>query len=474
MRERLKEENIYLAETLTKDREFFVTSLLDKLQTRKERKGVYGEGGMVESLDAPTSVAAELVELKEIQQAQISMQAEQIVTSDIIGATMELLSENQETWHDETKKQERKMLGVSKDLVQIEEDNLKIQKKMNFRQIRQSLWKTFSGVFSAISGVLPLLITWITGGGIKKWVGNLFSGVISTAFKQMFKTGIFSQIGPMLTRLGPLLLKFGGPLAALATAGFVGWKMGQGIDKLLGISEKFSERLDVADVKAREQGKELSASQGEMFKRAKEGSARGKQEVKQQTLIGSASGKRQQDMGVFGRGNIYAINTAQQNYMNENMDTYLNYSFEEQQRIREEWFRSGSRMGSLGLFGTPEKYGKIREAKFLTYLMKHGTKLTDRGAGVVTDPSALAKGEATAEVAKDKPLLDAMKQQTKAALDRTKDLGAGIRDGLIQTSNAVSTSVSNISTINNNNNNAVQPQLSPYALGVMRGEMTEV
>ena len=195
-------------------------------------------------------------------------------------------------------------------------------------------------------------------------------------------TSVFSKIVPIFSRILPILSKIAGPLAAVAGAGVMGYKIGQKLDKMLGISDKIDSTLDKTHKEASLQAKELSEKQSVMLKKAlggilpSEKGFKAKRQVKMQTLIGRGGEERSKDLGFFGRSNMVAIDTAQRNFMNKNIGSYLQYSYDDIANLRQEWLKGGGHGGKIAM-QDPAKYGRNREASFLSYLQKNAKPLSE-------------------------------------------------------------------------------------------------
>jgi polyhydroxyalkanoate synthesis regulator phasin len=167
---------------------------------------------------------------------------------------------------------------------------------------------------------------------------------------------------------------------ALAFAGIIGWQIGKLIDKLFGISEKFEKLQNKWDKASKEVGDVVTkatnaAAQAARDKGGKEG-FEAKQALKFTAGIGKYAQERSADIGYFGRRHIAGIEAAQRQFILDNINEYMKYSPSEIDLMRQKWLSEGGFVVKTA-FKDHMKYGQMREKAFLTYLQRHGTKLTD-------------------------------------------------------------------------------------------------
>jgi hypothetical protein len=470
---------------------------------------------------------------------------------------------------DEAKK-DKNMLGMTKNIAKSAEESLEVQKQMNLRQKIKSVFNVFSGTFGSIKSLLsmiPAFIPFIFGGGLKKVATRLIGGSISSSLKKVFSRkllssafrgalksvfspkmwttigrtmmipikslwtkGVVGSILPMIKKLIPLfrgfipvLSKLLGPIGALAGAFTGGLAIGKVIDKMFGITEKFQSRLDRLDEKAQAAADAVREQQKTIFEKAttaglapSEEQFQAKRMVKIQTL---GAKDREKNLGIWGRGNIDIITTAQKAYMNENIDEYLKYTTNDIQYWRNKWNKEG-KFGGKFVLTNAEKYGRKREAAFLKYLqanakplseteissmygayekqwkerhpvrgttyevvstvaekakeykdvaIKTGLAAADRAMGVMADTKELARNTVDEAMAQSKKISKTITETSKAALEGTKNLAGTVSQGFSQSTNNISSTIQNMTNINNNNNDGAA-RFSQFSQSVLRGE----
>ena len=377
-------------------------------------------------------------------------------------------------------------------------------------------------------GGLKKFASRLIGGSVKSGLKGVLSpkiiksigSYIAMPFKSLLSKGIISSVLPMMRMLSKLLT---GPVGASLIALAGGVALGKAIDKMFGLSEKFQAKLDRLDEKAEAAANAVRAQQATIFEKAtkpgflsNEEQFRAQRMVKMQTTLGGKD--RRKNLGMFGRANIVEINAAQQAYMNENIDEYLKYPVDQIRFFREKWSKEGWFTGKL-IGQNATKYGKAREASFLKYLQRNATPLSeeelstmyatykekwrekypvrgtigaatekvgeykdiaietgiavaDRAMGVIVNSGEVAKDAVSEAVIHSKKVTKAIIDQGEAALKGSKELAGTVTHGFTQSTNNLSSSIQNMTNINNNNNNGT-PHLSPFGQSVLRGEVGE-
>ena len=180
----------------------------------------------------------------------------------------------------------------------------------------------------------------------------------------------------VLPRLLPLIARAG----AVATAGIIGWKIGKKLDKWLEISKKFNAFIGREDKKTNELAKTTWKVLQEqvVIAKTKAGTTEAftsKEKIALLTQLGKFGMERKKDLGFFGRSNLLAINVAQEKFIQEHINEYLEYGARQVEQLRVQWLKEGGYKGKF--IGTSAiKYGKQREKAFLEYLKRKGKPLS--------------------------------------------------------------------------------------------------
>jgi hypothetical protein len=438
------------------------------------------------------------------------------------------------------KKASRWIRRWRKNLLEQTEAQTGMTRRMLFFQRLKSMFGFAGGllknVFGLLTGGAGGILRLLTGGGgllggllggakgLGKGLlgavgyGGISGGIIGGLQKAVPKiTTIFKGI---LTN--PLVWKGG----ALAFAGFIGWKIGKLIDKLLGISEKFESLQNKWDKASKEVGDVVTKATNAAAQAAREGGAKGftgAQTTKIAAGVGRFSQERLADVGWTGRRHIAGIEDAQRKFMMENINEYLKYSPEEINRIRQKWLSEGGYIGKT--WGRDHiKYGQMREKAFLAYLQREGTKLTDRemremevdyrkafakkypgkaamvegeefarrkggeiisavkegtgkvlekAIGAYTRTTELAAQETKKLAANTKELRETMVNMGEKAATATREAGKELQQGFAQATNVISSNVSqNVQRITNVGGSARQ-EFDIFTEAVIRGNVME-
>lgn len=419
-----------------------------------------------------------------------------------------------------TQKKNQKLLTYTNKNKNVNEKNLSIQKKMNKRDRLQALLSKFG--FKKIAAMVSLFTTFVVpflfGGGMKQMFKSIFVQGTTlfglnmikkflpkwalTGLKKLipFSLKFITKLTPLIVmftkKLLPILSKLAGPITMLASAGIIGWKIGKGIDKFIGVSDKFEKTLQKYDEKANRSAKILNEQQAVIFKKATnkkeftQETFKAKRELKMQTLLGAASPKRRKNVGYFGRANIYAINIAQQKYMNDHINDYLKYSYNEIRLQREMWLKKGYSGKSIGI--DSEQYGYRREKSFLYHLKKHGNKLSkeqlqklyteretkwkqyNKESLLESIPSRIkgtvdyTKNIAVQATAQGTKIASEMVKQGKQAIERTKEISKTMVESVSNINNTITSA--NINNTTNNGSNQESPaKFSETTKAIMQG-----
>lgn len=519
-----------------------------KSAREREIEGIYGKGGAVEALPGPKSFQEAITTISPLE---------------VVDVNFKRLFDDIQKFVQLNAKQQKKLLGQTDMLVDISRGNYKTTKEMNQREERRTIFGFMSGIFGAGKGILGSIMKLFTGGmgllgllglgrgggigrlltkilapslaisassGIIKAFGKLFPGGLAKKISLPIKTAItgmgtkivssVSKLGPLLVGLGPKIIAgiqalgptlagiLKNPLiwkaAAIGGAFKVGWEIGQYLDKTLGISKRFQSILDkwdkVADQQAQQVQKTITKGRKAALETGGKEGYKGLVGVKLATQIGRFAKERRSDVGVMGRSNLVAIDAAQRAYMWNNIDKYMNYDPAEIAMIREKWLAEGG-YRHRGIFDNAERYGRQREAAFLTYLQKNakelspaeakrryeeyakkfkasqipptrgaGSTITERGAAFYKRASELA-GEATAEAkARAESLRKTVKEGIEQASTTVEGVGKGIASTVQQSTNIISTTVSNSQRVINSGAGKLD-YFTEYAGSVLRGDI---
>lgn len=350
--------------------------------------------------------------------------------SPTIAEMLTLEKDRFELENDEAKK--------SKKLLQITDENWRVNEEINDREKRRTVFGFLSGGFGAVKGLLSSVMGFLPmigglfglgklgGGGLPGMLTSILSsaflgkgsapgkgGILGSMAKRMgnfiksikikFPKGFMGKIGPALlrgmgalrglgatiaTRFASLFAPGGaivsalGPALAVAAAGVIGWKIGKKLDNVLGISEKFQEKMNEWDKKANALAAKVGAVTQENVKKAREGGREGYQarrSVGLMTDIGKMGESWQSDLGFFGRRHMVAISEAQKKYMQDNVSEYMKYHPDVVTSMRRQWIKEGGYY-SKGIGENAAEYGRRREQSFLNYLKKKAKPMSAKEA----------------------------------------------------------------------------------------------
>lgn len=213
----------------------------------------------------------------------------------------------------------------------------------------------FKGVLSSALGFLPMLFG--GGGGIGKGLASMLGNVLKSP---LILTGLTTLLGGAL-------------------AWFVGTKIGKWLDSKFGITKGIQGALNAGDAAARAKaGTQTKIMMAKAFTAREEGDLAGyksRTTTKLNAQFGRFTKQRQESVGFLGRRALVGIQNGQTDYLMENIDKYMQYDPTEIALLREKWLNEG-RMRGLAIGENPEDYGREREKSFLTYVWRHGKKLT--------------------------------------------------------------------------------------------------
>jgi len=218
-----------------------------------------------------------------------------------------------------TRKDQRKLLSYTSDIIDINKDEYKITKRMDQREHRKSIFGFFGGAFGAIKNLIgagigfiaPLLsgflIPAIKGlwsslfprGVVSAITGTVFSSITGLWLK-IFPNGIISAITGALS--GVYTSMFPGGIAATLTgtlasaplwtsiigaisSALAGYGLGNLLDKLIGVSEGFKSSLDRMDKRAQEASNIQTKALTEKFKRARGGGEKGFESLQELKIL---------------------------------------------------------------------------------------------------------------------------------------------------------------------------------------------
>ena len=344
-----------IGDFFSKEREIFLTRWMDAIKKMGWkggiRSGVYGKGGIVESIEGQKKLRGPV--------------KDKPIPVTIVSRSKELKKIEDKKWRQE-KKGLSVQKGVAKDL-----------DEMNKRGKLQSFMKILSGGFGflksavgMVGGLLTSLLPTVLGFlGIKK--GAFGMGAILRALG--LKKGAFSFLAK-----GSTFAKFLGPVAGVLIAGGLGAAIGTWLNTY--IAPWLNKKWDVMfreGKAARERVTEKAIKESKIA-RGTEGAA-GLQ-ARYKTALTAGLSRAQKVHGMDPK--LGLIQEGQQEFFNENINTYMKYPVDMIATWRKEWsenvFDEGS-TGRLQLFGwgtNPKKYGKKREKYFLEWLNANKTELT--------------------------------------------------------------------------------------------------
>jgi hypothetical protein len=469
---RIRQQADALAEALTKERR----NPLDMFGRRAELDKIYGSGGEG-SQPFSKSFKGEPIPVIDVSHQKMITDNGAIVVTD---KSSQKLIEFQE----KTDKKNKKLLGLAKENTEANKDVAKIEKRRSIFSAFSSIFRIGKSLFSSVMGFLPMLL------GGKGLFSTLLFGPGGTA-------GLVSKITNFIK--GPAIWAAAGKGLAVAGAFKVGWAIGKKIDDLLGISRKVMERMGEADKKGYDLARSDAQKQVEALKLAKSDAGseglKAATSLKIQAGLGSETTSRRKDVGIWGRGNMLKIDSAQRLFMNENIDKYMKYGPEQVMLMRNKWLKEGGYVGK-GYGYDAGAYGKAREAAFLNYLEKNGRilsemeydklasehrtktrdrspfryyadefssattekiksvyenqkdkliKLRDKTEEVRSDLEKLARGATESTIATTKAIGEAGRKQYEALKEGSKETVGAFQKGIMQNSQVVSNSVQNVS-----------------------------
>jgi len=381
----------------------------------------------------------------------------------------------------ENKKHQKKLLGYTANMDDTIEGEYKITKRMDKRERRRSIFGFFGGALGGIKDLIGSglgMILPMIAGTLLPWAKGFFFSLTTKIFPKGVTTAITTLLGSSVVWTA----------IAVAAAAAFGLAVGKLLDKLLGISSGFKASLERMDKKANEAAKIQAGITTEKFKRSRGGGVRGYESLQELKLRAQLGGKaRARSVGMDGRTNLLAIDSAQQKYMHENIHEYLKYGPGQIQALRSEWIK-GEAFGAKRIGYDPEKYGTEREASFLKYLQTKGKPLSeiereagykkyaagipliDRVGGIIVDQKAIAKENIERAAAHTKAIKEGLKEQGKAIKEGTMEVGKGIVTSVSHATNAVTTSVQNVQHVVHNSTQRVKDIFSEYDYAVIRGD----
>ncbi len=393
-------------------------------------------------------------------------------------------------WKKQEKADKKKLLGYTKNISKVNEEDLEIQKKINLRQKIKSMFNVFSGSFGAIKSLLSVAMTFIPfllGGGFRKMASKFISGAlitgiksivkkgfitgaIKTGLKGLFTKGIFAKIGSVFSKIIPMLKRLMGFLGlgvakgVAAKTAIESAKKGaaKGLSKLAGKAglKMLVKKIPVIG---------LLAGLGFAAHRIMKGDFLG---AGLEVASGAASlvpglgtaASVAIDAGLIGR-DVVKGKTPKTKSVKDKMTEFSKQQIDvvkdKMPEFRKQQIANFKKITG-GLLPNPN-WLKDNKAAII---------VTDKFVGIVKNAPEIAMAGAAAATAQGKIITDELKAQGKAALEGTKGLAAATTQGLIQTSNSVSSSVQNISNLVNNNGGDTS-QLSPQTRDVLQGNMSE-
>ena len=464
---------------LTKDRESFVTTLLDKLPGRQQRKGVYGIGGLLEGSNPELESASKPL-LRIISDKK---------AVPVIDVNAKKLLEYQEDAADDSEKTK----AYLRDLLDVSEE-------MNDREERRSFFAFLTGGGGIVKGLLSTVMGFL---------GPIFSGGISGMIGRSLRTGFLGALKHPSVIAG-IGAAFGPPLAAA-----FGYAVGKQIDEMLGISKSIQGSLDKLNERARLNAAQTSRDMMDDAKTASQiGGAAGfkaQRKVREMAAIGKVEG-RHKDMGWLGQNHLLAIDNAQRQYIAEHMDSYSNYNPDEILMLRKKWIQAGGMRGR-GIGEDPHMYGLEREKAFHTYLYRNAMKmdtwerealeksyhdkfkkahpvktakeflidkyskgktyLFDKATGVYKDVSKLAADEVEQLLAQGAVVVNELQAQGDKALDTAKKTTGALAQGMAQSATMINTNISNATKIVSSGANKAYNEMSEYTQAVTKGNLFE-
>lgn len=329
-------------------------------------------------------------------------------------------------------------------------------------------------------------------GGIMRFIMMAGSMIMSLAGKLLTGAGGFlTTIGKMalggLTSALPFLgsakglARFLGPVGAVIGAGAMGYGLGTAIERSLiaPLRKKHFAEMDRLKEEARKKTEPSRKEAAELRRKSRTRLGRatmtGEEKRKMQILSktrmdiagrGELRKLKGRQIGAWGRWHLQAIKDSQEAFIAENINEYMDYSPVEISALRGKWLREGGFRGKI-IGENPIKYGKIREAAFLAYLKKTGTKVNiEEGAiDALYGAGGKAKEISAAAYEKTKLAYGAAKGEMLKLYGQTKVMG----EILDKAGEKLVTGSENVVTSVNNMSNSVVNQISNTTANTMTG-----
>jgi len=400
---------------------------------------------------------------------------------------MERFAKRSEKYMIDNKKSQKKLLGHTTDLVKVGEEEYKVTKRMDRRERRRSIFGFFGGALggirSLLGGGLGAILPMITKVFLP-WAGKTVVSLVGSVMGKIFPKGIATALTGLLTN--PVMW-------AAISAAILGTVIGKMLDKLIGITPGYKKHLERMDEISRKASKEQTEITTGLYKRARGGGRRGYETAQELQLRGRFSAtalERQKDVG-SGKAHLLAIESAQLDYMNKNINEYMQYGPAQIESLRGKWLKEGGYAAKRWGYD-PAKYGAEREAAFLKYLQAEGKPLTemekeasyqaylykygekygimDRVGGATMDMKALAKGGAERALAESKAITEKLKEQGEKFKEGAEKLGKGISTSVSNATTTMTSSVQNIQHVINNSIPRTKDLFSEYDQAVIRGD----
>ena len=252
--------------------------------------------------------------------------------------------------------------------------------KHNDRERRKGVMGLITGMGSGIWSMLKM-----GGGLLKSLLGLGAGGWLSTAIKGLFAAG-----GPILA--GLTSSAFLGPLSAAIGGAAVGTWLNNNVIKPY-IMEPFYE---IQSKLQQEGNAENSAMSEKLMNQARGNTATGEESYQAKIVAGARTGLQTQEGLIAPDHAASKVMSAQSKFMDKNRSRYAQFDGDEITKARERWKRTWGytmwyRWKSTG--ADPEKFGTKKEAAFLKYLEKVGTKNKDLAGSIASHEAEIYKSK---------------------------------------------------------------------------------
>lgn len=467
-----------LGKKLTKEREFFVTTILDKLLARRRMlKEVYGEMGIHKTIRSEMGMEKAREGLLNFIPPDMAERLKRLNALPVSEIHLEQLSKGLEQYMVVNKKTQQKLLGYTSDMSNTSKGEYKELKMINRRQKRKSIFGLFGGAFGAVKSFLGSGLGILTG-VVLPWLTNLGSNLIPKLVGFLASKALWI------------------PVAGVISSALLGTAIGVLIRKLLGIDKSQKEKYSNLDKITKEMSIKNLKKTRERMAGSRTGDIEGYKKNQALQLQAQLGGKESREgFGWFGRNDMDAITEAQREYMNENMNEYLKYGSPQLQELRAKWLKEVKYPGKRWTY--PGKwYGKEREAAFLKYVQTKGKPLTEmqkqvdftsyaekikkqnwqkstigEKMGIVFKKGEeLAKEKVAETLAGTEAMKKAITEQTSKMIAGTKEAGHGMATAVTQATTAVTTTITNNSNTVNNATQRVRDIFSEYEHAIIKGD----